>query len=374
MRALLRLAGVVETESSGELSIRGLGRAPRVDRIVLDVGDTGTAFRFLLPFFAAGEGISRWTGTARMGERPHEPLLQALEKQGASFLCEEKKRSLPFSLHAQGLPGGEVSIAADSSSQFLSGLLLSAPLARKALKVRRATKGLEVSMPYVAMTQATQSVFGVEGSLREECYETQGDYRSADFRVPGDASAAFWYLGALALLGGKIVMENLGRDAISKTLGGLDLGHELGFVTQWEGNRLHAIPGKAKPFDRDYSAIPDLVPMAAVLALFLEGESRIRGVAHLRGKESDRLHALAQELSRCGASIQEEEGGLRIHGGRRLCGVKLSSHADHRLAAAFWILGQRVPGIEIDDLACVSKSYPTFFDDFRNLFRDNRAR
>lgn len=372
MLRALEICGVSATRMEDTVEIIGLGRGPRLQGETIDIGDTGTALRFLLPFVAAGEGRSYWTGTDRMKRRPLRPLLAALETLGAQFRFAEEEGTLPFFLEAQALRGGEVAIETDQSSQFLSGLLLAAPLASQPLHVHTKFGGA-VSAPYVEMTRAIQSAFGVDSQEARGEFSARGRYRPGNYQVPGDASAAFWFLCAVALAGGEICIQNLGKDSISATLAGLALGSKLGFTTDWRANELLVRQTPGQPFRLDFSSVPDLAPAAAIVALFLPGESQIQGAPHLRWKESDRIGALVQELERCGARIHATQDGLRIEGGQALHAARVDSHADHRLAAAFSLLQLRVPGIEISDTACIAKSYPAFFQDFRGLFRDNPA-
>lgn len=372
MIALLTSCGIAIESLGQDLLVAGRVGGPSLCGEVFDVVDAGTVLRFLLPYVASGQGDSFWTGSERMRRRPIESLLKSLESQGCRFSFSKTPYRLPFTMHTHGLEGGEMASPGDWSSQFSSGLMLSAPAMRKSLRLL-SPENSQRSAPYLSMTQEVQAAFGLSTFTQERHFVCEGKYRPCEYSIPGDSSAAFWFLVAVALSGGELTLQNLGPGNVCETLAGLALGEELGFQASWHDKGTLKVKRQlGRPFSRSFAAIPDLVPAAVVAALFLQGTSTILDVAHLRWKESDRLTALVEELARCGARIEANEDSLRVQGGAPLHGATLDPHNDHRLVAAFSLLGLRVPGISLHEDRSIAKSYPRFFEDFEGLF-DNRS-
>ena len=361
----LRRVGVSIREEGPGLRVEGRGEAPRFSQVRLDVGEAGTVLRFLLAFLASGKGEAVIDGSRRIRQRPIGPLVDALRELGAEVDYLAETGFPPLGLRAHGLSGGTIRLSGDVSSQFASSLLLAEPYCGGRLEI--VPTGSPVSRPYVEMTLGVRTAFGFPRD------RVRGGYRSGEIRVPGDSSGAFTFLAAVALGGGEILVRGLGEDPVSRTLAGLGLPPHLGFQWRADPAGLRVSPAQLRPADLDLRDVPDLVPSLAVLLLFAPGTSRIRGVDHLRHKESDRLAALACELGRCGAQVRESPGGLEILGGRELHGAQLDTHGDHRLAMAFSLLPLRVPRVSLSETASVSKSYPGFWESLEGLF-DRKAR
>jgi len=348
------------------------GRVPGGGTIAL--GDSGTSFRFLTAVAGIGETSSRLDGSPRLRQRPVQELAGALSSLGARIALTPGGGGLP--LRAGGCPvrGGSVVLPAGRSSQFTSALLLIGSRLPGGLEIVLAPPA--VSLPYVEVTVRVLREFGVRiertGELRWRVSE--GGYRGREFRVEGDHSSASYFLAAAAILGGRVRAEGLDPDSAQPDARLQRILHDLGCRVRsgpdWveiEGS------GRIRPFDLDLSDAPDLVPTLAVLALFADGPSAMRGVGHLRIKESDRLETLAGNLRRLGRDASTTEDALLVgpDSSRRPKGAMIETASDHRMAMAFAIAGLRIPGVTIDDADCVAKSNPDFWKDFSRLTTDS---
>jgi 3-phosphoshikimate 1-carboxyvinyltransferase len=348
------------------------GRLVPTDQADLFVANSGTSMRFLTALVALGEGHYRLDGIPRMRERPIQDLLTALASLGVEALCENSDYCPPVLVRANGMSGGPVVIRGDLSSQFLSGLLLAAPWIRQPLSVR--VEGKLVSVPYVAMTLAMLRQWGI--ATRATGLETgmnvqidvglSGAAGPTDYSIEPDASAASYFLAAAAVTGGEVGVTGLslhasmqGDVAFARCL--IDMG-----CTLVSAEPLTVRGGPLKGIDVDMNAISDCVMTLAAVACVADGPTTIRNVAHIRHKETDRIHALAVELRRLGAAVDEWPDGMRITSGP-MRAATVETYNDHRMAMSLAVLGLRVPGITIKDPSCVRKTYPEFFHDLERL-------
>jgi 3-phosphoshikimate 1-carboxyvinyltransferase len=339
----------------------------------LFVANSGTSMRFLTALVSLGEGSYRLDGVPRMRERPIEDLLSALRQLGVNAYSERGNGCPPVIVEANGLNGGRVCIRGDVSSQFLSGLLMVAPLARSEITIE--VDGPLVSAPYVEMTVQMMEGFGarVETDLRRHFRPFRiPSYEPKTYYVEPDASAASYFLGAAAITEGIVTIPGL--DAIElqgdiNFVGPLEsMGCKFDFGDQGftlRGGPLHGI-------DVDMNDISDTVMTLAAVACFAEGPTTIRNVAHIRHKETDRLAALATELRRVGAEVTEFADGLTIMP-RPLHGAEIETYNDHRMAMSMALIGLRVPGIVIKNPGCVAKTYPHFFTDLERLREEDAS-
>jgi 3-phosphoshikimate 1-carboxyvinyltransferase len=272
-----------------------------------------------------------------------------------------------------GLGGGRVQIGGNVSSQFLSGLLMAAPLAQSNVTIE--VDGPLVSAPYVAMTAEMMRRFGVPvetwgGSSAAEaihfCVPLVPYYTAQTFNVEPDASAAGYFLAAAAITGGEVTIPGLGRSSLQGDVAFARILEEMGarlFMSE-NGIKLHGLA--LRGIEADMGNISDCVMTLAAVACFADAPSTIRNVAHIRYKETDRLAALATELDRVGAEVEELSDGLRITP-RPLHGATIETYNDHRMAMSLALIGLQVPGITIRNPGCVAKTYPDFFDDLEKL-------
>lgn len=334
-------------------------------RAKLFCGNSGTTMRFLTALVSLGQGEYFLDGVARMRERPIQDLLDALQQIGVDARSKFGNGCPPVQVTSQGLRGGNVKIRGNVSSQFLSGLLMAAPMARGDTTIE--VDGALVSEPYVKMTLRMMRDF--EFVLKSStCFKIPGNQRASleAYDIEPDASAASYFLAAAAITEGRVTVPGL------HTGDSLQGDTKFAHCLQWMGCKLEESAGitiQGAPLhgiDVDMNAISDTVMTLAAVACFAEGPTTIRNVAHIRHKETDRLNALAVELRKVGVGVEEFEDGLRITPGP-LHGAVIETYNDHRMAMCMALIGLKVPGIVIDNPACVAKTYPRFFEDLATL-------
>ncbi len=366
-REALRALGVdVRVEDTDWIVVGTAGRIPGGARVFL--GDSGTTLRFLTAVAALGAKGSRLDGSERLRERPVAELGRALEAVGGRIVVSGDHGGLP--LIAGGSPprGGSVDLGADRSSQFASALLLVASVLPEGLDLRLLPP--VVSMPYVELTLTVLEAFGAKVGRPEPLrYVVEpGGLTGGVYRVEGDHSSASYFLAAAALCGGRVRVTGLdpgSRQADAAFAGMLE---SIGCRVRIETDAVEVVgSGRIPGFEIDAGDCPDVVPTLAALAAHAEGPCVVRGVPHLRWKESDRLAVLAENLRRLGRAAIADGSSLRVDALRgELRPATIRTASDHRIAMAFAAAGLRSP-LAIDDPGCVAKSYPGFWDDFRSL-------
>ncbi|MBN1847585.1 MAG: 3-phosphoshikimate 1-carboxyvinyltransferase [Deltaproteobacteria bacterium] len=328
------------------------------------LGNSGTSYRLLLSVAALGQGEYILHGTPRMQERPIGDLVQALNDLGVNVFYLGKDGYPPVSVRAKGIHGGRVRIPGKISSQYISSLLLTGAYGKKDLEIE--VIGDLVSRPYVDITIDVMNRFGVQ--VERDAYahfkvQAGSRYHPCSFIVDGDISSASYFWGAAAVTGGTIITENIHPYQTRQgDIGLLGVLEEMGCRIIKDTDRVTVQGGQLRGVDVDMGAMPDMVPTLAAVALFAEGKTVIRNVAHLRYKESDRLRDLAVEWVGMGGVVDVLNDGLVIHGGSRLTGRQVDPHHDHRLAMSAGIIGLRVPGVRVIEENCVEKSFPTFWE------------
>jgi 3-phosphoshikimate 1-carboxyvinyltransferase len=346
------------------------GRLPE-GPIEVQARQSGTTARFLLPALCTGPGPYVLDAAPQMRARPMGDLVSALRHLGADVRNDRP----PFDIRGGGVDGGRVDVAGDVSSQFLSGLLLSAPLYRLGLDAH--VDGVLVSRPYVDMTIAVMGRFGapVHVAGAGSAYQCgRGEYRATAYVVEPDASAASYLFAAAAISGGRIEVPGLGTTSVQGDLRFVELLGAMGCDVDMNEERTVVTGGSGLAgIDVDMADCSDTVPTLAVVAAFASSPTRIRGIGFIRNKESDRIGAVVAELRRCGITAVEEDDGLVVHPGA-MRPATVSTYEDHRIAMAFSLLGLRVPGIVIDDPACVAKTFPAFFEVLDALHRPGGSR
>jgi len=369
----LREIGVEISAGGADLEIKGIGRnfPPNATKKGIYLGNSGTSFRLLLSVFALCRGEFLLTGTKRMRERPVGPLVVSLNRLGVDASCIEQDNCPPVCIKANGIRGGRVMLPGNQSSQFLSSLLLSGPYAQREIEV--AVKGELVSKPYADMTIHVMNQFGVQVDRdRYSAFRIPSGqmYRAQEFSVQGDASSASYFWAAAAVTGGTVVTGNIHPCAgLQGDIRFLEILERMGCAVIKGSDRVTVHGRGLSGIEVDMADLPDMVPTLAAVALFARGKTIIRNVAHLRHKESDRLHAIALEWTRMGGKIEEFPDGLVIHEGVSLSGTTVYPHDDHRLAMSLAVVSLRVPSLEIRDKACVKKSFPTFWRLWEGLQR-----
>ncbi|MGO8691523.1 MAG: 3-phosphoshikimate 1-carboxyvinyltransferase [Thermoguttaceae bacterium] len=365
IEGLQALGVAVECEPSAT-TIQVCGCSGRLPARAADipVGNSGTTVRFLTAVATLGRGTFRLDGIARMRERPIEDLLDALGQLGADATSELGSGCPPVVVRAAGLPGGRATVAGDLSSQFLSALLMAAPGASGPVEL--AIAGRLVSKPYIDMTLAVMGAFGVAVAAGPPWRIAPRPYRACRYAIEPDASAASYFLAAAAMTGGAVTVEGLSRQSLQGDVAFCDCLAQMGCQVRGDTGGLTVVGGPLRGIEVDMGAISDTVPTLAVVALLARGPTTIRGVAHIRHKETDRIRALANELRKLGAAVEELDDGLRIIPGP-LHGAELDTYDDHRMAMSLALAGLATPGVVIRDPDCTAKTYPGYFRDLAKI-------
>jgi 3-phosphoshikimate 1-carboxyvinyltransferase len=370
--SLARLGiGVQESQGGETLMIHGCGGKIPEREAELFVGNSGTTVRFLTAMLAACEGTFRLDGIPRMRERPIADLLTTLNTLGSNAQSDLGTGCPPVTIRAEGLRGGQTKIRGDVSSQFLSALLMAAPYAREDVQIL--VEGVLVSQPYVHMTLGLMRDFGVQvpaGDLTRFDLRGSQRYRGRDYAIEPDASAASYFWGAAAVTGGEITVEGLSRDALQGDVGFVDCLEKMGCVVKASADAITVVGRPLRGIDVDMNAISDTAQTLGVVALFAEGPTTMRGIAHVRHKETDRIGDLARELRKFGAVVDEFEDGMRVTppgNWNSFSGASIATYNDHRMAMSLALAGLRFPGVVINDPGCTAKTYPHFFADLQRL-------
>jgi 3-phosphoshikimate 1-carboxyvinyltransferase len=348
-----------------ELRIVGCGgKLPR-NQADIEVANSGTTIRFLTAALAACQGDFTLDGVPRMRERPIEDLVLGLQQLGADVqsLNQTKPNCPPVRLKANGLRGGIAKVAGNVSSQFLSGLMMAAPYAERSVDLN--VEGELVSRPYVEMTAAVMKSFGcsVEHQSASHFRITAPQaYRGCDYAIEPDASAASYYFAAAAITGGRTRVEGLHRDALQGDVGFVEVLKKMGSHVEYGADWIEVSGRADKGIDIDMNAVSDTVQTLSAVALFANRPTRIRGVAHNRHKETDRIGDLATELRKLGANVEEFDDGLEITPAALKPAI-LETYHDHRMAMSLSLVGLRQPGVWILNPRCTEKTYPKYFEE-----------
>lgn len=358
---------ITHDKATATISINGCGGVIPKPEADIFVGNAGTAARFLTAVLSLGNGCYNVDGTDRMRQRPMVELLSALSFQGAQIRSSKKPIRMPFNICGNGLSGGELKISGIRSSQPISALLMVAPFARKATKIQ--VEGKLVSQPFVKMTVKLMDQFGASVTTTDSHYEIPPaqSYKALDLTIEPDATNASYFFAAAAITAGRIRVRGLRRDSLQGDLGFLDVLERMGCNVQWETNAVVVQgPEKLVGISTDLAAISDTAPTLAAIAPFACSPVEIRGLAHTRLQETDRVHALTTELRRMGVLVDESHGSMRITPTTPHAAT-IRTYDDHRIAMAFAVTGLRVPGLVIDDPGCTAKTFPDFFTRFEKL-------
>lgn len=365
MMDALTALGVSLAREGDQVTVEGRG-GPLVDsetELELYLGMAGTAYRPLTAALCLGRGTFRLTGSARMYERPIGHLVDALRELGGDIDYLGAQGYPPLGVRGGGLHGGTVAMPGHLSSQFLTSVLLVAPYAASPVIIN--VDGEQVSKPYLDITLAMMQRFGILAQHEDhQRFEVpMGRYRTpGELLVEGDASAATYFLAAAAIRGGPVRVLGIGRDSVQGDIAFLDVLRAMGAAVETGSDYIEVRGGTLRGVDLDLNAIPDAAMTVAVLALFAQGPTRIRNVYNWRVKETDRLSAMAQELRKLGAVVDEAEDALTITPPTRLEPATIDSYGDHRMAMCFALAALGGVPITIDDPTCVAKTFPDYFD------------
>ncbi len=357
-------AEVQMTRENCSVEIRGFAGRPLDGPIDLDARLSGTTSRFVAASLVLGSGPYRLTGGLPLQVRPLGPTLDALVELGCELSFEGDDGCLPVIVKAHSpkidsaLP--TISVSGDVSSQFLSGLLLVGPCLPNGLRIDITTP--LVSRPYVDMTLSVMRSFGAIVDDKQSSFVVSpGGYTGTDFAVEPDASAASYFYAAAAICGGSITVEGLGTDSIQGDVVFVDALAAMGCDVEKSPSSIRVTGPAVHGIDVDFSDISDTAQTLAAVAVFVDSPTRISGIGFIRRKETDRIAAVVTELRRLGLEASDDLDGFTVVPSSP-SSAEIRTYEDHRMAMSFALVGLRVPGITIQDPACVAKTFPDYFE------------
>ena len=337
----------------------------------LFLGNAGTAMRPLCAALCLGQGTYALTGEARMKERPIGHLVDALRQAGATIGYLGNDGYPPLKIEANGLEGGDVSIDGAISSQFLTALLMASPMAKNDMHIT--IIGELVSKPYIDITLDIMKDFGVvvvNDNYKTFSIKSGQTYRAVEkFMVEGDASSASYFLAAAAIKGGTVTVTGIGKNSIQGDVQFVDVLEKMGAKVEWGDTYVSVTRNTLHAIDMDFNHIPDAAMTIATTALFVEGTTTLRNIYNWRVKETDRLYAMATELRKVGAEVEEGEDYLKITPPKQLKHAAIDTYDDHRMAMCFSLLALDDVSVTINEPECVSKTFLTYFDVLESISR-----
>lgn len=344
----------------------GALRAPGA--LELFLGNAGTAMRPLAAALCLGENEIVLTGEPRMKERPIGHLVDALRQGGANIDYLEQENYPPLRLRG-GFTGGDVEVDGSVSSQFLTALLMTAPLAPKDTIIH--VKGELVSKPYIDITLNLMKTFGVEiANHHYQQFVVKGgqQYQSPGrYLVEGDASSASYFLAAGAIKGGTVKVTGIGRNSMQGDIRFADVLEKMGATITWGDDFIACTRGELHAVDMDMNHIPDAAMTIATTALFAKGTTTLRNIYNWRVKETDRLFAMATELRKVGAEVEEGHDYIRITPPAKLHHADIGTYNDHRMAMCFSLVALSDTAVTILDPKCTAKTFPDYFEQLARM-------
>ena len=355
--------------NADEITITGAaGQIPKPNA-ELFVDNSGTTIRFLTAALGMAGGEYRLDGIQRMRERPIGHLVNSLASAGATIEAESPQQCPPVQIKSDRLAGGLIKIRGDISSQYLSGLLMAAPLATQGVTIE--IEGSLISKPYVQMTIEVMKSFGVvcqcDADMSRFEIAAGQTYTAQRYAIEPDASAASYFWATAAICGGRASVTGLNKDSLQGDVGFVDCLEQMGCQVNAEANSISVTGPAKRGIDIDMSNVSDTVQTLAAVALFVEGKTTVRNVAHNRVKETDRIGNLAIELRKFGAQVEEFEDGLSITPPQQFTCADIETYNDHRMAMSLALPGLKQPGVVIHNPSCVSKTYPNYFADLKKF-------
>ncbi|QCI21035.1 3-phosphoshikimate 1-carboxyvinyltransferase [Buchnera aphidicola (Hyperomyzus lactucae)] len=349
--------------------VEGIGQSFHLSKTVsLFLGNAGTAMRPLLAALSLHKNNIILSGNERMHERPIEDLVDAL-KQGGAVIEYEKNKGYPPIRTRGGFVGGSIILNGNISSQFLTSLLISSPLALKDTTIF--IKGNLVSKPYVDITLKLMQSFGIK--IKHNSYEIfyikgQQQYKTpGEYIIEGDASSASYFLAAAAIKGGSIKVIGVGKKSIQGDIQFANVLEKMGAIISWGDHSITCTRNQLNAIDLDMNHIPDTAMTIAIVALFSKGTTIIRNIYNWRVKETDRLTAMAIELRKIGAIVEEGKDFLSITPPTIFKHSSIETYDDHRIAMCFSLVSLSGTGINILNPDCTSKTFPSYFKVFSSI-------
>ena len=359
------------SEDKTQCVVKGNGGAFEVgEPLELFLGNAGTAMRPLCAALAASNVDTVLTGEPRMEERPIGDLVDALREAGAEVSYLKNEGYPPLQIKGKTLNGGEMSVDGSVSSQFLTALLMAAPLFSGDVTIR--IKGELVSKPYIDITLDTMAKFGV--TVENDNYQTftvSGDAKyvaPGKFMVEGDASSASYFLAAGAIKGGTVRVTGIGQKSIQGDIRFADVLEAMGAKVVWDDEYVEITGAPLKGVNMDMNHIPDAAMTIATTALFAEGPTTMTNIYNWRVKETDRLAAMAAELQKLGAKVEEGHDYIKVWPTDSLKHAEIDTYNDHRIAMCFSLVALSDTPVTINDPGCTRKTFPDYFTRFKTLY------
>lgn len=368
LTSLISLGYIIEVnEVENYVAINGHGADIPKKNATIDVGSAGTAARFLTAMLALSDGEYVINASEQMKKRPMLPLFEALTAMGAEFTFIEKNGHLPVKVKGAAfngaVPASEVDIDISESTQFLSALLMVAPMLENGLKINITSKKTEGS--YIKITTKMMHQFGCDTLHEGSVYEIPAGqtYMAETYLIEPDVSAACYFYAAAALTGGHVLVKNVHSTSMQGDMKFLDVLKQMGCVVREEREGIYVTGpenGQYSGVDVDMNDFSDQTMTLAAIAPFAKTPTYIKNIGHIRLQESDRIHAIVTELTRVGINVEEERDAIRIHPGTPH-GAVIQTYDDHRMAMAFALIGLKCEGIVIDNCECCGKTFENYF-------------
>ncbi|NIG99193.1 MAG: 3-phosphoshikimate 1-carboxyvinyltransferase [Buchnera aphidicola (Periphyllus acericola)] len=367
----LKLLGIKYNLSNDKkiCKIYGVGnKFPITKNVTLFLGNAGTAVRFLLSVLSIKNSNIIITGDERMKNRPIKHLVDSLIQGEAKISYIQRKNFLPIKTNGQ-FKGGTITLNGSISSQFLTALLIAAPLSLKKTKIL--IKGKLVSKPYIDITIKMMKSFGVIiKNFNYKFFLINGNQKYISpkkYFIEGDASSASYFLSAAAIKGGTVIIKGVGKKSIQGDIKFCSILKKMGAKIYLGKNFIQCTKNKLKSIDMDMNDIPDAAMTIAITALFSNGTTNIRNIYNWRVKETDRLYAMATELKKIGAKVEEGKDYLTITPPRKFKKVEIETYNDHRIAMCFSLISLSGTSVTILNPNCINKTFPNYFKDFLSI-------
>ncbi|MDT8378873.1 MAG: 3-phosphoshikimate 1-carboxyvinyltransferase [Desulfotignum sp.] len=360
--ALSCLGAKIDTPCDDRVHVTGFAGHPAPYAEPIYLGNSGTSMRLLAGIAGLGTTPYTLTGDTRMRARPMKELLDALTPLGITAFSSTSEGLPPVTIQGKNRLGGNTRLDCTKSSQYLSALLMIGPFMTHGLTID--LTGPPVSSPYIDLTLDVMKQFQVTAlRINETRYQVPGGqrYMPGDHVVEPDLSNAGYFWAAGAVTGQKIGVAHIQADSLQGDLKQIRILEKMGCDLFFEKKTVAVKGRRLKAVDVDMSDTPDAVPAIAVAAAFARGTTRIRNIQHLREKECDRIHAVTSQLEKMGIHTDQGDDWLTVKGGTPV-GAFINTFNDHRIAMAFAVAGLNVPGMQIENPACVGKSFPGFWD------------
>lgn len=363
----LKQLGVAIQYDGDQLKIIGCAGTLQAVSDEIYIENAGTAARFLTAALTLGQGRYILTGNRRMQERPMFDLISALNSIGANVVEQQTKGCLPIAIKATGFSGGDIAIDGRRSSQFVSALMMVAPFGKSDTKIN--IKHSLVSRSYVEMTAEVMKEFGVScefGPNHQIYIANEQVYRARSYHIEGDGSSASYFFALAAICKSHITIYGLTRTSTQGDLGFVDILAQMGCVVDRADDHISLRYGDLRAVEVDMNTMSDVAMTLAVVAIFAKGTTKIFNVGNMRLKECDRIRAIVTELRKLNVEVREWDDGFSVKGVgdqiEALTACEFDTYDDHRMAMALTLIGLRIDGIVVNNPACVSKTFPRYFD------------